>query len=55
MRELVTFIRNCSDHLYIIGELLSPEWESLVYLRDETYGFHQGLFSSVLAAKTAII
>jgi len=51
----VTFIRNCSDHLNIIGGLLSLEWERLVYLRDEICGFHQGLFSAVLAAKTAII
>jgi len=55
MRGMVTFIRNCSDHLNIIGGLLSLEWERLVYLRDEICGFHQGLFSAVLAAKTAII
>ena len=33
MREMVPFILNCSDHLCIICEYLSLEWERIVYLK----------------------
>ena len=65
MREIVNFIRNCRGHLpvFIIDQILSLEWKSLVYLKlkpryqnlRQYCGFHQGLFFAVSATKAAII
>jgi len=50
-----------TKYINIIGELLSLEWERLVYLKLKLSlsplicGFYQGLFFAVLAPKLAII